>query len=58
MEKNDLKRADIKTLIQHDFIKMNIMGDSYYEFIKDIVNELNRWFFADNWFNIMQNENN
>jgi hypothetical protein len=41
LEKNDLKRADIKTLIQHDFIKMNAMGDSDYEFIKDVVNELN-----------------
>jgi hypothetical protein len=41
LEKNDLKRADLKTLIQHDFIKMNAMGDSDYEFIKDVVNELN-----------------
>jgi hypothetical protein len=42
LEKNDLKRADIRTLIQHDFIKMNAMSDSDYEFIKDVVNELNR----------------
>ena len=42
LEKNDLKRADLNTLIQHDFIKMNLMGDSDYEFIKDVVNGLNR----------------
>jgi hypothetical protein len=40
LDKDEKKRADLTTLLNHDFIKLNVLGDVEFKFLHDLVKKL------------------